>query len=873
MRSAPGRLGGSNSVTPTAAPRHRARRPVSARPAARNRRRSTGPPRPTTAAARSRATGSRRTSGRPRRRAVTVAAPATSKTITGLTGGTAYTFKVAATNAVGTGPDSAASNSVTPTAPTRAGRADRRQRDRRPGTGDGQLDRPGQQRRQRDHELPGHALHRGDRSDARSRSPLRRPRRRSPGSPAGPPTPSRSPPIERGRHRARLGRLELGHADRADARPARRPASAPPPAGTGDRQLDRAGQQRRQRDHELPGHALHRGDRADAGHGRGARHLEDDHRPHRRHRLHVQGRRDQRGRDRARLSRSNRSRRPRRRARARRPESARAPARNRRRSTGPRRRATAAARSPATGSRPTSGRPRRRRSSSPRPRHLENDHRPDRRHGLHVQGRRGQRDRDRARLGGLELGDADRADSPRTRRPASAPPAGQEQATVNWTAPANNGGSAITSYRVTPYIGTTAQTPVTVAGTGELEDDHRPHRRHRPTRSRSPRSTRSAPGPTPQRPNPVTPTAPDGPGRPDRGERDGRGPAGDRELDGAGERRRQRDHELPGHAIHRSDGPDRRSPSAAPATSKTITGLTGGTAYTFKVAAINAVGTGPDSAASNPVTPTVSNPPGAPTGAQRDREELGRAAELDRSGEQRRQPDHRLPDHPLHRRRRPDRRRATGSTATSASVGGLTNGTAYTFTVAAINAGGAGPGVGRVERDHSRTPRSSTSPRPGSSTRSTAARSSSGSSSAATSPATSTGSGSTNRPPTPAPMSAASGTATGTLLAQANFSGESASGWQQVKFTTPVAITANTTYVAGYLAPRGATRSTARRSPTVSTTRPCTRSRTATSANGVYIYGTRPPGSRPTASWPPTTGSTSSSPRPPPPRRRERRPG
>jgi hypothetical protein len=41
-------------------------------------------------------------------------------------------------------------------------------------------------------------------------------------------------------------------------------------------------------------------------------------------------------------------------------------------------------------------------------------------------------------------------------------------------------------------------------------------------------------------------------------------------------------------------------------------------------------------------------------------------------------------------------------------------------------------------------------------------------------------------------------TATGTLLASATFNGESASGWQQVNFPTPVAINANTTYVASY---------------------------------------------------------------------------
>lgn len=41
-------------------------------------------------------------------------------------------------------------------------------------------------------------------------------------------------------------------------------------------------------------------------------------------------------------------------------------------------------------------------------------------------------------------------------------------------------------------------------------------------------------------------------------------------------------------------------------------------------------------------------------------------------------------------------------------------------------------------------------------------------------------------------------TSGGTLLATATFSNETASGWQQVNFSTPVAITANTTYVASY---------------------------------------------------------------------------
>jgi hypothetical protein len=44
---------------------------------------------------------------------------------------------------------------------------------------------------------------------------------------------------------------------------------------------------------------------------------------------------------------------------------------------------------------------------------------------------------------------------------------------------------------------------------------------------------------------------------------------------------------------------------------------------------------------------------------------------------------------------------------------------------------------------------------------------------------------------------------TGTNLAETTFSGETASGWQQAKFSSPVNIVANTTYVISYLAPVG----------------------------------------------------------------------
>lgn len=92
--------------------------------------------------------------------------------------------------------------------------------------------------------------------------------------------------------------------------------------------------------------------------------------------------------------------------------------------------------------------------------------------------------------------------------------AGNAQATVSWSAPASDGGDAITNYVVTPYIGATAQTPTTVG-------------------------------------NVLT---------------------------------------------------------------TTITGLTNGTAYTFKVHAVNGVGAGADSTASSSVTPVA--PASAPTFVQ-----------------------------------------------------------------------------------------------------------------------------------------------------------------------------------------------------------------------------------------------------------------
>ena len=57
---------------------------------------------------------------------------------------------------------------------------------------------------------------------------------------------------------------------------------------------------------------------------------------------------------------------------------------------------------------------------------------------------------------------------------------------------------------------------------------------------------------------------------------------------------------------------------------------------------------------------------------------------------------------------------------------------------------------------------------------------------------------STKRAANTGPHVASLWSSAGTTLATATFTGETASGWQQVNFTTPVAISANTVYVASY---------------------------------------------------------------------------
>jgi len=131
------------------------------------------------------------------------------------------------------------------------------------------------------------------------------------------------------------------------------------------------------------------------------------------------------------------------------------------------------------------------------------------------------------------------------------------------------------------------------------------------------------------------------------------------------------------------------SAAASTATSATVTGLTNGTAYRFRVAAVNGVGTGAYTAASSSVTPSAGTPPNAPTSlaatagnaqialswtapsAPGTSAITGYTVEYTPSGGS-------------------AQTVSTGSTGTSYTLTGLTNGTAYTVRVAGVSAAGTG---------------------------------------------------------------------------------------------------------------------------------------------------------------------------------------
>ncbi len=280
-----------------------------------------------------------------------------------------------------------------------------------------------------------------------------------------------------------------------------------------------------------------------------------------------------------------------------------------------------------------------------------------------------------------------------------------------------------------------------------------------------------------------------------------------------------------------------------PATSTTVSGLTNGTAYTFEVSATNAQGTGPLSAPSNAVTPTQG--PAAPTGVTAATAGPG-AATVSWTALGGSVTSYTVT--PFKGSTAGTPVTVSGSPPTStATVTGLTNGTAYTFEVSATNAQGTGP---LSAPSNLVTPESSiTCPCNifGSQTPGTV---NSGDTSAANLGMAFTTD--TNGFITGARFYKASAntgthladlwTTSGSLLAQATFTGETASGWQQVNFATPVAVTAGTTYVVSYYAPNGNYSVTSNGFASAVNAPPlyALASSAAAHGNGVYVYGSAP---------------------------------
>ena len=93
------------------------------------------------------------------------------------------------------------------------------------------------------------------------------------------------------------------------------------------------------------------------------------------------------------------------------------------------------------------------------------------------------------------------------------------------------------------------------------------------------------------------------------------------------------------------------------------------------------------------------------------------------------------------------------------------------------------------------------------------------------------------------------------------FTNETATGWQQANFSTPVPITAGTVYVASYLAPNGRYAGDSGYFNSTGVDNPPLHALRSGQNGGNGVYPTAPPArSRPTRSRLPTTGSTSSSP-------------
>jgi predicted RNA-binding protein with TRAM domain len=181
---------------------------------------------------------------------------------------------------------------------------------------------------------------------------------------------------------------------------------------------------------------------------------------------------------------------------------------------------------------------------------------------------------------------------------------GEGSATVTWTAP-SPGTSPITSYTITPYIGTTAQPAATINGTPPATNATIAGLKNGTTYTFKVTATNAVgSGPASEASNAVTPSAPTAPAAP------GTPTAtpGNASASVSWSAPANNGSAIVSYTVTPYLGgiaePATVITGSPPATNATITGLTNGDTYTFTVTATNAIGSGPASPASNAVTPS-----------------------------------------------------------------------------------------------------------------------------------------------------------------------------------------------------------------------------------------------------------------------------
>ena len=252
--------------------------------------------------------------------------------------------------------------------------------------------------------------------------------------------------------------------------------------------------------------------------------------------------------------------------------------------------------------------------------------------------------------------------------------AADRSATVSWTAPGDTGGGPITGYTIRSTPGGLTRTVPGSAGSGTVTG-----LANGTTYTFTVVATNAiGTGPASTPSNAVIPPAPPSP------------PAGVSAVRGAASATvswtappTNGGGPITGYTVTGSPGGVTRT-VAGDQTSAVVNGLTNGTGYTFTVVATNAVGSSAASAPSNQVTPATT--PGAPTAV------VGAAADTAGFVSWTAAAANGSPVTSYVVTASPGGATATvDGDRTSATVGGLVNGTSYTFTVVATNALGSSP--------------------------------------------------------------------------------------------------------------------------------------------------------------------------------------